>query len=590
MAHIHGSPGQDTDVSGNTRHTGIILRTTLPLIFLFLLASAGLHAFLHGHYAITAFFSIFFVLLLLRYEELGLTLVLRLGRTGKDAPSRQIVAKTLHMLPDEYHVFHDLASGSARADHVVVGPGGFFVITVLPHLGKITADRESLRLNGWPFLGNPLDACWRRSKALLQRLGLEQSGAIQICPVLCFSRGNTETDRLVRGVMIAQASTLTRMILEHESPLSSEKILQLTGMLSGMVRHRPGESMVSDAESGTSHVPAGPRPVCGKCRHIPTDLEMELFPAECPKCGRLYSLAATAPAAPRRTPPLVPSAAALAATCLTIAAGSGLLAYQAGLIDLPDVLRMTKLTQEQSAVSALQTKPTSAPPAATISTATPPAATPPAAMPKTTHAGQQSTSPATVPDLNSGTGQSPKVTQKIDTSGAVAPGETVTDPPSSPERMGQAATVAALETHSGRVAPSRTTQTSPVPVSCDPAGRNASTTGQKQETAVKPQPAAPTADSAEAVPAAPSQKQAPERRSPAGLSTEGTLTVTSARPLTLWLTNDQSLKRFGPYKAGPRRPLEVVLPKGCYSVTLVENGRRRQTSVSFLSDSGHLEF
>ena len=355
-------------------------------------------------------------------------------------------------------------------------------------------------------------------------------------------------------------------------------------MLSGMVRHRPGESIVSDAESGTSHVPAGPRPVCGKCRHIPTDLEMELFPAECPKCGRLYSLGATGPAAPRRTPPLVPSAAALAATCLTIAAGSGLLAYQAGLIELPDVLRMTKQMQGQPAVSDLQAKPAAAPPAAMAS------ATSPAATPKTARTGQQSTSPAALPELDSGTGRSPQITQKVDMSGAEAPGETVTEPPRSPESMGQAAAVAALETPSGRVAPPRTIQASPVPASCDPAEQNASTTAQKQEPTVTPQPTAPTADYAKAASAAPSQKQPPERKSPAGLSTEGTLTVTSARPLTLWLTNDQSLKRFGPYKAGPRKPLEVVLPKGCYSVTLVENGRRRQTSVSFLSDTGHLEF
>jgi hypothetical protein len=585
MAHIHGSPGQDTDTSGNFRHTGIILRTTLPLIFLFLLASAGLHAFLHGHYVITAFFSIFFVLLLLRYEELGLTLALRLGRTGRDAPSGQIVAKTLHLLPDAYHVFHDVASGTARTDHVVVGPGGFFVITVLPHLGRVTAVRETLRLNGWPFLGNPLDACWRRSKALLHRLGLDQSGAIQVCPVLCFSRGSTETDRLLRGVMIAQASNLTRMILEHESPLSSEKILQLTGMLSAMVRHRPGESTVSDTEEDVAFVPDGPRPVCGKCRHIPSDLEMELFPAECPKCGRLYSLSASDPAAPRRTPPLAPSAAALAAACLTIAAGSGLLAYQAGLVELPDMLRMTKPPQEQSGPSAPQAPPMSVPPAATVA----PGATP-AATPKAARADRQASAPAAIPDPDSGKDSSAQVTSESETSGAEASGNIAAEPPRPTENTGQDVAVAALETPSDRVAPHRTTPARPAPVSCDPAGQNASVTAQKQKKAAAPEPDAPATAPAKAAPADSGRKQAAERKSPAGLSTEGTLTVTSARPLTLWLTNDQSLKRFGPFKAGPQRPLEVVLPKGCYSVTLVENGQRRQTSVSFLSDSGHLEF
>ena len=585
MAHIHGSPGQDTDVPGNTRHTGIILRTTLPLLFLFLLASAGLHAFLHDHFGITAFFSIFFVLLLLRYEELGLTLALRLGRTGKDAPSGQIVAKTLHMLPDEYHVFHDLASGSARAEHVVVGPGGFFVITVLPHLGKITADRESLRLNGWPFLGNPLDACWRRSKALLQRLGLEQSGAIQICPVLCFSRGNTETDRLVRGVMIAQASTLTRMILEHESPLSSEKILQLTGMLSGMVRHRPGESVVSDAESGTSHVPSGPRPVCGKCRHIPTDLEMELFPAECPKCGRLYAMKASGPAQSGRTAPLIPSAAALAATCLTIAAGSGLLAYQAGLYELPGLLRTATPPLERAGNMVSQALPVPAPPATVSSKAVPPATSAPAPTPKAVAVVDRTDTAASAPDTKSGTDQSAPLTTKTDVNGTEA--DSASEPARPQENSEQAAVVAALESTSERVAPPRHPKTDPSPASCAP--DDSAVTKDTVATA-SPESDAPQSETGAVSASAPRQKEDSRRRTPAGLSTEGTLTVTSARPLTLWLTNDQTMKRFGPYKTSPRSPLEVVLPKGCYSVTLVENGRRRQTSVSFLSDSGRLEF
>ena len=585
MAHIHGSPGQDTDVPGNTRHTGIILRTTLPLLFLFLLASAGLHAFLHDHFGITAFFSIFFVLLLLRYEELGLTLALRLGRTGKDAPSGQIVAKTLHMLPDEYHVFHDLASGSARAEHVVVGPGGFFVITVLPHLGKITADRESLRLNGWPFLGNPLDACWRRSKALLQRLGLEQSGAIQICPVLCFSRGNTETDRLVRGVMIAQASTLTRMILEHESPLSSEKILQLTGMLSGMVRHRPGESIVSDAESGMNHVPSGPRPVCGKCRHIPTDLEMELFPAECPRCGRIYSLNASGPAQQKKTAPLIPSAAALAATCLTIAAGSGLLAYQAGLYELPDLLRTATPPHERVADTAPPASPKPTPSATSSPNAEPSATASPAAARKQPAMAEETTPSASVPDTKSKTTQSAPIEAKTDVN-AVENGNAA-EPPSPLERTDQTAVAAPLETDSERVAPPRTAPAGPAPTACDP--DDTSDTQGALATA-PPKPDAPAAQAAEPPASEPRGKKDSGRRTPTGLSTEGTLTVVCARPLTLWLTNDQTLKRFGPYKAGPRSPLEVVLPKGCYSVTLVENGRRRQTSVSFLSDAGRLEF
>jgi hypothetical protein len=63
-----------------------------------------------------------------------------------------------------------------------------------------------------------------------------------------------------------------------------------------------------------------------------------------------------------------------------------------------------------------------------------------------------------------------------------------------------------------------------------------------------------------------------------------------AKPATLWLTNDETMKRFGPYETRSRKELDIVLPKGCYSVVLLENGRRKQTTMSFLGDTGRLEF
>lgn len=534
MAYIYGSQGRDGIAATGAGRKDILLRFALPLLFLFALASAGLHAFLHGSYIITAFFAVFFVILLLRFEELGLTLALRLSGAETAARANRIVARTLRLLPEGYHVFHGLEFGGVRIDHAVVGLGGFFLITVRTNIGSITETRESLRLNGWPFLGDLIGESWRQSRALLRRLDLENSGSVQVCPVLCFSRGNVETGRMVRGVMVTQASTLVRMILEHESPLSSEKIMQLTDKLAPLVRFRTEEAEAThraafDGMDDDLSDAAALRPACSKCRHTPSDLEAQLFPNECPRCGRLYSPGhaeeQTALALPRT------SATAVAATCLIVAAGSSLLAYQAGLFDqdrpVPiraeaDADNASRQTEEialapvaPTVTSSLTTRPSSA-----------------------TQAAEKSAGPAEA-QIREPESRIPHASDPVQGIGA-DDGESHASPsPSAPDR----------EVAAG-----------------NPAGdANATSVTQTQ-----------------AAPAEP--KSSP--RSPA----EGTLTIVTARPTTLVLTNDQTLKRFGPYETKPGKALDIVLPKGCYSVVLVDNGRRRQTTVSFLGDTGRLEF
>lgn len=538
MAYIYGRPGMHDPVTAKVRRKDILLRIALPLLFLFILASAGLHAFQHSSYVLTALFVVFFVFLLLRFEELGLTLAMRLSGGEAKARADQVVAKTLRLLPDEYHVFHGLDAGGVHIDHAVVGPNGFFLISTKAHLGMVTESRESLRLNGWPFLVDVIGQIWSTSKALLRRLDLQDSGAVQISPILCFSRGSVETGRLVRGVMIAQASTLARMILEHESPLSSEKVMRLTDTLTPLVR--AGTDVIEAThmdQQGTGVPMHASRPACGKCRHIPSDLEAELFPGECPRCGRLYS-AVIEEESPAATPAaLRPSAAPLAAACLIVASGAALLTFQAGLFgpEQPPVAPATQPAAED---------------APTVPTAG--QASTPKAMP--------------VPEGASGTG------------------------------VGQAEATgrAAERTKPGQGSAPQPAPVTPVErqgtVAAPPA--DGSPDDSTNRTAAAPQPPNPAAALEPTGATGGQTEQAPQaaRRSPVGLSPEGTLTIVTARPVTLWLTNDQTFKRFGPYRTNPGKALDIVLPKGGYTVTLVDNGRRRQTTVSFLSDTGRLEF
>jgi hypothetical protein len=545
MAYIYGSPGRDEVTTSFAGRKGILLRIALPLLFLLVLASAGLHAFLLGSYFLTAVSVVFFVFLLLRFEELGLTLAQRLSGAEAKARADRMVAKTLRLLPDGYHVFHDLELGGVRIDHVVVGPNGFFPVINRTNLGRITDVRDSLRLNGLPFLRDIVSLAWGRSHALLRQLDLGHSGDLQVCPVLCFSRAGVDAGRLMRGVMITQTSSLVRLILEHESSLSSEKILKLTDKLAPMVRVKTGEPEVTHQET-----PPGPDetrpaaqsrwPACSKCHHVPSDLEAELFPGECPRCGRLHS---TAPAEESR--PSLPGvtrtpAAALATACLIVAAGSALLAYQAGLFDSDRPVEAS-VTPAQSALDAAPRAPATAPPAARPEAAEVPR-TQPAALP----AAEQALPEAADKPAPAAAAAGPQAAMDLTPAAPPAAAAPKEDTPADAAREAGAAANAA------------------------PVGRAANATSPA---------AAPDTRTAAAMPQN-------SRRD----ASVGTLTIVTARPVTLWLTNDHTSKRFGPFETSPRKALDIVLPKGFYSVVLVDNGKRRQTTVSFLGDAGRLEF
>lgn len=533
MAYIYGSPGQDDVTASFDGRKAILLRIALPLLFLLALASAGLHAFLQGSYILTALSAVFFVFLLLRFEELGLTLAQRLSGSEAKARADRMVAKTLRQLPDGYHVFHDLELGGVRIDHAVVGPNGFFPIMNRTNLGRITVVRDSLRLSGWPFLRDVISLSWRRSQTLLRHLDLGHAGHLQVCPVLCFSRASVEAGRLMRGVMIAQVSNLARQIQEHESTLGSEKLLKLTDKLAPMVRAKTDEPEITHQETLPGQAEARPAPesrrrACSKCHHVPSDLEAELFPGECPRCGRLHAAvpdAASTPSQPEasRTP-----AAALVTACLIVAAGSALLAHQAGLFDSDRPVEAS-MTPADGALDA-------------------PPRTP---------------EPAPAQDAQPNAAESPR------TQPAAEPART--EPADKPEPT---AAAAAPQPVSDR-APSAT-PTADAPNEDASAGSAAPAANPVNATAAL---SAPDTRPAAAIPQ-------PPRRD----ASLGTLTIVTARPITLWLTNDQTAKRFGPYETSPRKALEIVLPKGFYSVILVDNGRRRKTTVSFLGDAGRLEF
>ncbi len=540
MAYIYGSTASSSTSRASARRKDMLLRVALPLFFVLILAGSGLYAFKQQQHWVSAFFAVFFVAAVLRFEELGLTASHYLSHSQANARGGQIVARALEQLPNEYHVFHDLHFDGTRIDHAVIGPSGFFPIRVGSHLGNISASGESLRLNGWPFLLDMLSGCWNQTQKLVKHLGVQYSGDVHPCPVLCFSRASVGIAGPVRGALVVEAGNLVPAILAHEESLPADKILLLVEKLSAMVGTTNAVPFRSQDDSPTFPEPSGSSqpspntPVCSKCGHKPTAGEFALFPGECAKCGRLYSFdpdqsepSSTGPAKQRLWKPSMPQ---LALAALLVAGGAGYLAYSQGLLEQWRPAPHAETSGESPAPATTSVPPV---PSAIARTAVNASRTAGSARPETPMPQPIFTTTATIPQPNQTANNTESPT------------------------MGEAETGIA-------VSASMPAAQRPAP---DAVRMNATSA------AAKTQPPAKVSST-----------------KPADPFEHGRLVVTAARPVTLWFKNQQTYKEFGPFEIKGRGARDIVLPKGFYSVVYVENGKRRQTTMSFLSDKGQLDF
>ncbi|MGE4440690.1 MAG: NERD domain-containing protein [Desulfomicrobium sp.] len=540
MAYIYGSTAPSSITRASARRKDMLLRVALPLFFILILAGAGLYAFKQQQHWISAFFAVFFVAAVLRFEELGLTVSHYLSHSQANARGGQIVARALEQLPNEYHIFHDLHFGGARIDHAVIGPSGFFPIRVGSHLGNISASGESLRLNGWPFLLDMLSGCWNQTQKLIKHLGVQYRGDVHPCPVLCFSRASVGIAGPVRGALVVEAGNLVPAILAHEESLPPDKILLLVEKLSALVGatnaapFRSQDDSPPFPEPADSSQPSPNSPLCSKCGHKPTPGEFALFPGECPKCGRLYSFdpdksepSSTGPAKQRLWKPGMPQ---LAMAALLVAGSAGYLAHSQGLLDQWRSTPHAATPDESPASDAANVSPAPSVIARTTVNASRTAASAP---PDTAMPQPITTAAATIQQSNQTANNTEAPTMReAETGIAVNASLAIADIPT-PDAARTNATSAAAKTQ----APAKASSTKP-------------------------------ADPFE----------------------HGKLVVTAVRPVTLWFKNQQTYKEFGPFEIKSRGTRDIVLPKGFYSVVYVENGMRRHTTMSFLSDKGQLDF
>ena len=408
-----------------------------------------------------------------------------------------------------------------------------------------------------------LTHCWNQTQKLTKHMDLQYTGGVHPCPVLCFSRASVGITGPVRAALVVEAGNLVQAILAHDDPLPADKIHVLIEKLSALVSAQTGAPLCAADGLQTESKQPRPqpnsnRPICTRCGHQPSLEEFELFPGECPKCGRLYSfIPDESEAAPADQPHKIlwkPSIPQLAVTVLLIAGCTGYIAHRQGLLRMEHMFIQTGQTA-------------GAEPEASVAPA------------PTARTAADSPAPVAVQPKNSGNHTNPAL-KDISPSVEASRAHMIEDEPASPV-FSQSNDDAASTPEPGPETNSSATTAAHMDVNATPPDTDAHS-GEKQQDAPSSTATLPKPESEVAVNSPPqSTKESFD---------QGRLVVTSPRPLILWFKNQHTYKEFGPFEIRGKSMRDIVLPKGFYSVVYLDSGKRRHTTMSFLSDQGQLDF
>jgi len=158
-------------------------------------------------------------------------------------------AGVLASLPPEWTTLHDVrwpGRRLANIDHVVIGPGGIFVIDSKNWSGRVEVTRDVLRQNG-RSREQAVAGCADSALAVSEILG---PFASSVAPVLCLVR-DEPVSGWVRDVMICSTATLTRMLLTRPTVLTPTQVSEVWARLQLELRSaQAGQSTIRQARTG----------------------------------------------------------------------------------------------------------------------------------------------------------------------------------------------------------------------------------------------------------------------------------------------------------------------------------------------------
>lgn len=532
MAHIHGIAGASAFGMGNERYRRLLISCVLPVASLLALIGFGLFAVHRGWIWLALLCVGTFVGGILFLEKRGLALKQRVVHAETGAVAEQVVAEALHRLPEEYHVFHDLDFKGFNIDHVVVGPNGIFLIETKSQKGAVSNIDATLRKNGWPFFKDPLSQCWRQAYALRDYLVQHNVQKAFVTPVLCFSRASVDVRQPVRDIAVLGVRYLVPLILNQSGAAAVETRERAIESLQSRVSVQCSYSVRSDLPGPDW---TGRFMICPKCRYERDIKEDAFVPLEqCPRCGVQYAraLEAMQDAVGAKgfldTLGDIPRASFLAALALKFVLPA------VGALLLLGMIVSERLHHAEPGL-----------PESVDANASSPAL----------HVQTPPSSPPTIAAQPGAPGHGPAPVAKEVRS--------VQTPPPSPP------TVAALSGASGQGPAPVAKEAPPVQTSPPSTPTVAAPSGASDH---DPAPAAK-----EAVP-----------RTALSTSMSGALAVSARSDIMVWFVDQYSSAKVGPFHIAAGSIREIVLPKGLYTVDYVQNGKHRQTSVSFVSQRGEL--
>ncbi len=166
-----------------------------------------------------------------RIEKKALHIKKRARDADRGALAEENVASELSNLPEGYHAFNDVGFDGYNVDHVVVGPNGIFLIETKSHRGKVSAQGDTLLLNGKPPEKNFLNQAWRQTKELEGFLFRMTSREWKVKPVLCLSNAFVQVRKPVKGVVIVNLGYLVKAIIRQPGTMQDEDVEHVARVL-----------------------------------------------------------------------------------------------------------------------------------------------------------------------------------------------------------------------------------------------------------------------------------------------------------------------------------------------------------------------
>ena len=152
--------------------------------------------------------------------------LVRIGALRPNAASTRATARALTGLPSGWTVLHDRVwpgRRGARIDHVVIGPGGVFVIASQSWAGTVSVEDDVLREDGHPrerAVASAAEAALQVGQ-MVSRLSITQ-------PMICFATEEWVSGRS-REVAVCSTTALVDLLTARPRVLNAGQVRQVTG-------------------------------------------------------------------------------------------------------------------------------------------------------------------------------------------------------------------------------------------------------------------------------------------------------------------------------------------------------------------------